>query len=69
MGPRFTVVVGLLQHGGSHSHMGPWFSTLLQHYGPQYSWDRLYNVTSLIKSVEDNVFIRGVDWIVDRELM
>jgi hypothetical protein len=37
MGPWVAMEVGLIQYGGFHFSMGPWFSILLQHYGPHLS--------------------------------
>jgi hypothetical protein len=39
MGPWFTMAVRLLQHGGFHFSMAPWFSSLLQHYDPHLSME------------------------------
>jgi hypothetical protein len=69
MGPRFTLEVGLLHHGGSHSYMGPWFSSLLQYYGPNLSMGPWYMVVNPHKNVEDIAFIRGMECSASREVM
>jgi hypothetical protein len=60
------MVFGIIHHGGSPSYMGPWFSILLQHYGPHLSMGPGIWLYFLITSVEDNAFITGMECSVAR---
>jgi hypothetical protein len=46
MGPWFTMAVGLIENGSYHLSMRPWFSSLLQHYGPHIALGPWYMVVN-----------------------
>jgi hypothetical protein len=67
MGPWFTMVVGLLQHGGI-----PFLNGTLVLYSTSALWSTLIHGTLVYgctSSVEDNTFIRGMECKVAREVV